>query len=327
MAIGMFEKEIGDYERHPHPKQSFMECDFLVADCESEKVMNMRTEQQMMDLILSVAKADERIRAVYMNGSRANPSIKKDDHQDYDIVFVVTETTSFIEDKNWLLLFGDPLIVQEPDSNDLGWGIDHDFTRRYCWLMLFKDGTRIDLGIEIKEEAAKNFISDTLTAPLLDKDGILPKIPASNDSGYWIKPPAHEKYRGCCNEFWWCLNNVAKGIARDQLSYAMRMYLEIVHIELEKMIEWYIGTNNEFFIASGMWGKYFKKYLPNELYEMFSQTYSDGEYEHLWNAIFAACDLFHTLALAVAAHFGFDYRQDEEDGMREYLRMMRGNGL
>ncbi|WP_431602538.1 aminoglycoside 6-adenylyltransferase [Ruminiclostridium papyrosolvens] len=37
----------------------------------------MRTEQEMFDLILDVAKADERIRAVYMNGSRANPNNKK----------------------------------------------------------------------------------------------------------------------------------------------------------------------------------------------------------------------------------------------------------
>jgi hypothetical protein len=38
----------------------------------------MRNEQEMLDLILNVAKADDRIRAVYMNGSRTNPNVKKD---------------------------------------------------------------------------------------------------------------------------------------------------------------------------------------------------------------------------------------------------------
>jgi len=286
----------------------------------------MRTEQEMMDLILSIAKADERVRAVYMNGSRANPNVKKDDCRDYDVVFTVTETTSFINDKNWPLNFGEPLIVQEPDSNDLGWGIDHDFTSRYAWLMLFKDGTRIDLGVEIKDETDKNFRDDTLTVPLLDKDGILPEIPPTNDSGYWIKPPVKEKYYGCCNEFWWCLNNVAKGIIRDQLPYAMRMYTEIVHIELEKMTEWYIGINNNFSVTSGMWGKYFNKYLPAELYGAYIKTYTDSDCDHFWEAIFIACDLFHTLALSVAEHCGFTYRQNEEDGMRMYLRMVKENG-
>jgi aminoglycoside 6-adenylyltransferase len=111
----------------------------------------MRTEQEMFELILAVAKADERIRAVYMNGSRANPNVDKDKYQDYDIVYVVTETESFLTDKSWISIFGDIAIVQEPDSNDLGWGQNADYSRSYCWLMLFKDGTRIDLHIQIKE--------------------------------------------------------------------------------------------------------------------------------------------------------------------------------
>ena len=50
----------------------------------------MRSEQEMYDLILGIAKTDERIRAVYMNGSRANPNVNKDRYQDYDIVSVTT---------------------------------------------------------------------------------------------------------------------------------------------------------------------------------------------------------------------------------------------
>ena len=37
----------------------------------------MRTEKEMMDLIINTAKEDERIRAVIMNGSRVNPNVKK----------------------------------------------------------------------------------------------------------------------------------------------------------------------------------------------------------------------------------------------------------
>lgn len=38
----------------------------------------MRSEQEMFDLILNTARDDERIRAVYMNGSRTNPNAPKD---------------------------------------------------------------------------------------------------------------------------------------------------------------------------------------------------------------------------------------------------------
>lgn len=44
------------------------------------------------------ANNDERIRAVYMNGLRANPNVSKDIYQDYDVVFMVTETESFLNE-------------------------------------------------------------------------------------------------------------------------------------------------------------------------------------------------------------------------------------
>lgn len=37
----------------------------------------MRNEKEMFSLILNIANNDKRIRAVYMNGSRANQNIKK----------------------------------------------------------------------------------------------------------------------------------------------------------------------------------------------------------------------------------------------------------
>ena len=59
----------------------------------------MRTEQEMMALILGTAERDDRVRAVYLNGSRANPHVEKDLYRDYDIVYAVTETASFLSDK------------------------------------------------------------------------------------------------------------------------------------------------------------------------------------------------------------------------------------
>ena len=48
----------------------------------------MRSEQEMYDLIVRTAGNDDRVRAVIMNGSRANPNAPRDIFQDYDIVYV-----------------------------------------------------------------------------------------------------------------------------------------------------------------------------------------------------------------------------------------------
>lgn len=286
----------------------------------------MRNEREMMDLILGIAKTDERIRAVYMNGSRINPNAPKDQYQDYDVVFVVTETAPYLADKNWILNFGNPLIVQEPDWNDVQTGFNnetHDFSRRYAWLMLFDDGNRVDLGIEIMDEAKKNFLDDKMTILLLDKDNSLPQIPPPTDEDYRIMKPTEDKYKACCNEFWWCLNNVAKGIARDELPFAMEMLNLYVRDMLNKMVEWEIGIQTDFSVNAGKMGKYFKNYLTPELYAQYTATYSGSDYNDIWVALYAMCDLFHKLTLSVAAHFGFTYRQYEEDGMRTYLGMVK----
>ena len=43
-----------------------------------KKRESMRTENEMMNLILQLAKDDDRIRCVYLTGSRANPNVEKD---------------------------------------------------------------------------------------------------------------------------------------------------------------------------------------------------------------------------------------------------------
>ena len=76
----------------------------------------MRSEAEMMDLILGTAREDERIRAVMLNGSRANPNAPRDFFQDFDIVYFVTGLDSFRQDSYWIARFGEMMILQLPDE-------------------------------------------------------------------------------------------------------------------------------------------------------------------------------------------------------------------
>jgi len=275
-----------------------------------------------MNLILGVAKADERVRAVLMNGSRANPNAPKDNYQDFDVAYMVTDVDSFTKNHNWVDVFGKRLLLQMPETMRYPDNADGHFG----YLMLFEDGNRIDLSlVPLNEENLKQY--DCLTVALLDKDGIVPVYPPSTDKDFWLNEPDELFYYSCCNNFWWCLNNAAKGIARDELSYVMNMLNDVVRTELHDMVGYYIGTQHGFNLSVGKSGKYFKRYLSPELYTQYAATYSGSDYDNIWTAIYAMCDLFHTIALSVAAYFGFTYRQHEEDGMREYLRMVRAEML
>lgn len=279
--------------------------------------------EDMFDLITGVARRDERIRAVYMNGSRTNPKAPKDLFQDYDIVYVVRETSSFIEDVDWISVFGELLMVQEPDKNDLSNGVEIDFSKGYTYLMLFTDGNRIDLHLETEEEMLKCYGEDSLTVSLLDKDDILPQIPVPSEIGYHVKSPSELMYVSCCNEFFWCLQNVAKGIWRDELPYAKQMFEQPVRDALDNMVSWWIGSKHDFSISTGKMGKYFKLHLPEEYWNLYKETYSDANYENVWNSVFASCELFRSLATEVADYFSYTYPVEYDTNMTKYLKQVK----
>lgn len=283
----------------------------------------MRSNKEMFELILGVAEKDERIRAVYMNGSRTNCNAPKDIFQDYDIVYVVTETASFLKDKKWINIFGDLIMIQEPDKLDQDIGAKMDFDRTYGYLMLFQDGNRIDLHLKTKEAMIADYGNDKLTVPLLDKDDCLPHIPAPTDIDYHVKSPTEGDFISCTNNFWWCLQNVAKGIWRDELPYAKLMFEQTTRVSLHKMISWWIGTKHDFHVSTGKFGKYFKKYLPESYWDMYKGTYSDGNYENVWNSIFTTCELFSALAKDVGEKFMYAYPVDDDQNITKYLRQVR----
>lgn len=57
----------------------------------------MRTEPEMLDLILQTAKT-LKVEAVAMSGSRTDTNAPKDDFQDYDIVYLVDNLENLISD-------------------------------------------------------------------------------------------------------------------------------------------------------------------------------------------------------------------------------------
>ncbi len=145
----------------------------------------MRSEQEMYELIIGTARADERIRVVYMNGSRTDKNAPKDIFQDYDIVYAVRETKPFYEDKHWIDRFGERLYMQCPDELDRSLGKEVDFSQSYGWLIQFADGNRLDLHVE--SVGCFDYECDKLCRILLDKDGIMTNIPEPTDEQYRVK--------------------------------------------------------------------------------------------------------------------------------------------
>ena len=94
---------------------------------------------------------------------------------------------------------------------------------------------------------------------------------------------------------------------------------EVVRAELMKMLVWHIGAQPSFRVNPGKSGKYFQRYLSAAEWELLVQSYNGPGSDETWAALRALGDLFHHAALAVAAHFGFEYPQQDEDGVRKLV--------
>jgi aminoglycoside 6-adenylyltransferase len=273
----------------------------------------MRDEKEMMDEIIGFAKNDPRVKAVMLNGSRANPLAPKDRYQDFDVVYVVEEIESWLTDIRWIDVFGQRIMLQMPETmrypaND----------GNFAFLMLFEDGNRIDLTLLPTRNLDTGNL-DKMTVVLLDKENRLSHIEPPSDQHFHVLPPTELEYVSCCNNFLWCLQNVAKGIVRDELPYAMEMYEQVVRNELNSMIGWYIGTLTDFSVSVGKMGKYMKRYLPPHIYLMVKETYSDGNYDHLWKSMFIAIECFKLIANDVGHYLEVPYNQKDHQNMVDYL--------
>lgn len=284
----------------------------------------MRSEQEMFDLILNIAYKDERIKAVYMNGSRTNTKVPKDIFQDYDIVYVVSETRPFYEDKTWIECFGERLYMQMPEYMDAIRGMECRLDQNYGWLIQLADGNRIDLHVQSIDYACTEIIKDKLCVILLDKDQILPPILTATDEDYYVKRPTENDFLCECNEFWWCLNNVAKGLWREEITYVMDMVNECVRPCLINLLAWKIGLTTDFSCSIGKSGKYMNRFLDEVTWQRFLETYSQAQIERMWQAVLNMCELFNEVAHEVASQLGYTYNTEEAKASLGYLKHVYG---
>ncbi len=280
----------------------------------------MRNEEQMLDLIVRTAQEDARIRAAFLQGSRTNPNAPRDLFQDYDVIYVVGETRSFREDRRWIDRFGERLYMQYPEENP---DAPSDVENCYGWLMQLADGNRLDLHVCTWKGALAEIAGDGAFRVLLDKDGCLPQQSRETDAAFWVRPFTAEQFACCCNEFWWCTNNVAKGLWRGELSYVMDMLNLHVRPMLARLLTWKVGLDTRFSVSAGKSGKYLSRFLPEETWRAYLSTYAAAEEQALWNATFTMCDLVDGMAEEIAGRTGYPYDAGEARAARGHLAHVR----
>ena len=266
--------------------------------------INMRTEVEMLNLILQTAKTLQ-VKAVAMSGSRTNQKVQIDEFQDYDVVYLVENFEELISDLFWLDQFGKPVIEQEVT---LG--------HRRLYLMLFEDGNRIDLTLCPQEHMQEWVDSEAGFTVLEDKKGLFESY-SPNPQRYWRSPATETDFKNSCNEFWWVSAYVVKGICRNQLIYATDHLYGICQQELLKVLAWQVASDRGR-VDVGKNYKYLFNYLPAEKEKDFSNLLDFSSLEKITQTLFATMQLFHQEAQYLAQKMGFDYDKEVAEKMIEY---------
>ena len=266
--------------------------------------IDMRTETEMLDVILQTAK-NLKVEAVAMSGSRTDTKASKDEFQDYDVVYVVENLDELITDLSWLDQFGKRIIEQE-----VGLG------QRRLYLMLFEDGNRIDLTLCPKQQIQEWVDSEAGFTVLEDPEHLFEPY-SPNIERYWTNPASQTDFEKACNEFWWVSAYVVKGICRNQLIYATDHLYGICQQELLKVLSWQVASDRGK-VDIGKNYKYLFNYLPAEKEKEFSSLLDFSSVEKLTQYLFSTMKFFHQEAQCLAQKMGFDYDKEVAEKMIEY---------
>ena len=122
------------------------------------------------------------------------------------------------------------------------------------------------------------------------------------------------------DRFWWCLNNVAKGLWREEIPYVMDMLNNCVRPMLIRLLVWKIGFKTEFSVSVGKSGKYMYRWLSEEEWNTFLKTYPSGCAADIWKAVFIMCDLFNKIAKEVSLKMNIIYNKVEAGNSLKFLK-------
>lgn len=279
----------------------------------------MRSSEEMMKLIMDKALNDDRIRAVTMEGSRANDNAVHDKYSDFDICYFVTDIRDFTKDKTWIQYFGEVLIVQCPcDWYDCPY--DYDGHDRFNYLIQFKDGNRIDLSLIDIRNIKKELENHEPRIVLLNKDNFKELIPVNSEEAFFIAKPSEAEYYGTCNEFRWISCYISKGLCRNELYYAKYAYDVLSMDMFIKMLNWKIGVDNNWKVTTGSHSKYLKRFLTHDEMERFQNIFPNGKYEDIWEKLYLMYDYFAENAEYVGNALGYYFDKRETEEVREFLK-------
>jgi aminoglycoside 6-adenylyltransferase len=272
-------------------------------------------ESDVLHALVQWAEDDDNIRAIIVNGSRGDPGRVPDDLSDYDVAVLMRNPES-VKDDRWISRFGD-IMVRWPmtpgDTGLPGW---------ITQLVLFRSGLRIDFQFGSTKTGSIE-CAGPFHCVLVDRDQLTEAIERRDVPGTSIDPPTEDEFIDRINAFWWDIPYVAKALRRDELDYARYIMDGDTRFEkLHPLIRWKIGMEHGSSTDVGIFGRWFQRYLDDNVWARYLETFSGADSDDQWRAMFAMCRFVEELGTEIAGHYGFEYPDETGEMVTEYLQKL-----
>ena len=286
----------------------------------------MRTEKEILDIVLDTAREDDAVRAVI----RTNLLPIKEYLYSYQFCFIVADVEKYSDEKVFETCFGKRVLLYRGDKN-----YPEMFLNTKAHLMVFEDGITLVINIMDKDTFLSRFnrensyenvwIGDTYQK-ILDKDNILPEIERLEETQtIFTDTPTKEIFDNTCNEFWWVMKTFAEYTLRKELPSAM-FYLNVaVRDLLNKMLRWHIYLESGKPVDMGVLDSKLEELLEDELFALYKKTYPSADYDQIWSAFNAVATLWNKAGNMVADSCGFSYPEKTEIEMMEFIARLKEN--
>lgn len=227
------------------------------------------------------AESNDEVRALVLTSSRSgSANAPVDQFSDYDVVVYVNSLDRYRED-DWLSFFGNVLVK---------WPLKPESEFGESWLtrlVIFEDRLRIDFQITVDTKTPP-FDYDLGYQVITDKDGFTSNFPQSTKTKHMIQKPTEIEFSELVNAFFWDATYVPKYLYRGDLFYTKYMFDDDLRFgHLEKMIEWYIGSQNNWNVNTNVHGRLFPKFLDNNTWKNIEDTFAGANRDEGWKVFFS----------------------------------------
>jgi aminoglycoside 6-adenylyltransferase len=287
----------------------------------------VHTADTTIDRLARWAEDRDNVRSLIVTSTRVIPGEHVDAYSDFDVIAVVNDVRSMVDDTTWQAHFGEVLISY--------WDLlDVDLSTGAEWVgnvTNYASGLKIDFNLWSPQhytdvtagpDAYAEFDAGYLV--LVDKDGLTTDLPAPRFRSYIPPRPDEATYLRLITDFLIGVPYVAKGLLRDQLlptKWVLDFDMRFNY--LVPMLEWRVECDHEWSLKTGNLGKGLKAHLPADVWSGLESTFAGADPEANWKALFEMIALFGRVAHEVGGLLGYACPEDLIARVTDHARRMR----